>query len=86
MSLSPYALLKASIPKPPQTITTDYDLYSLAGSSAAADASAQKAQPVPSVKPQAVIAPAPGRTHYIADIHARHTGAMRQARQQSAQL
>lgn len=59
-SISPYALLKASKPKPPAVIVTAYDLYSTAQSAAQPDMqpppsaqivqpaqSAQDAQPVP---------------------------------------
>ena len=85
MSVSPYALLKASKPKPPQTMTTSYDLYSLLGEESNSDMPRQQ-QPAPSpgqTAPDAAAQPASKRTHYIADIHARHTDAMRHARQQS---
>ena len=84
MTFSPYALLQSSRPKPPQTITTHYDLYSLSGQSSVRDTPVQ--EPLPASPEQAITPPAAKRTHYIADIHARHTGAMRQARQLSLPL
>ena len=82
-SISPYALLRASKPKPAPTVITPYDLYS-----AAQAHPYQPEQPAPpSAEPPvprhdyAPARPLPripsGRTHYIADIHARHNQAMR---------
>lgn len=86
MTISPYVLLKASIPKPAQTVTTTYDLYSLTNKSAVSDASFQHTPPTASIPLHADIPSSAKRTHYIADIHARHTDAMRQTRQQTTQL
>ena len=85
-SISPYALLQASKPRPPKRITTDYDRFSLA------DKAAPSASPTPTTlspahpaqpmeaDPLQAFAPA-RRTHYIADIHARHSSAIRHAPQ-----
>ena len=54
-SISPYALLKASKPKPPAVIVTAYDLYSTAQSATQPEmqppASAQIGQPVQDAQP-----------------------------------
>lgn len=83
--LSPYALLRASKPKPAPTIVTPYDLYS-AAQSADAYAPQQRtsppAPPVPAPPASAPRRPAPylsGKTHYIADIKARHNQALRRS-------
>lgn len=49
-SISPYALLKASRPKPPAVIVTAYDLYSTAQSAAQPSPSAQIVQPAQSAQ------------------------------------
>ena len=82
---SPYALLCASKPKPPQTVTTEYDLYSLS-LPAAADSLPLQEPAVTMSMPTQSASPAAKRTHYIADIQARHTSAMRQASQTSRPL
>lgn len=84
MSPSPYALLQASKPKPPKSVTTEYDLLSLAQNHPPIDALPEKktsepAQPRP-------FAPPLKRTHYISEIHARHAGASRSAHQQPGSL
>lgn len=52
-SISPYALLQASKPKPASTITTAYDLYCAVQSSPSAYPSSSSA-PLPSAQPQDV--------------------------------
>ena len=84
MYTSPYALLLSCKPKPPKTVTTEYDLLSLA----------QNDPPTGMVPPKKIIEPAQSkplpppikRTHYISEIHARHAGANRSARQQPGSL
>ena len=92
-SISPYALLCASKPKPAPTIVTAYDLYSQAQHSRE-QASAPEA-PAPAVRAEgsaAQSAPRPipsmpdRRTHYIADIKARHSAAVRRAPMQNRPL
>ena len=84
-SISPYALLKRSKPKPPAVYTADYDLYSAAqhsGSSTTPD----KTLPSPTMQPypqahsaaQAVSSFSSdftARTHYISGIRQRHSKA-----------
>ena len=92
-SISPYALLCASKPKPAPTIVTAYDLYSQAQ---------QRREQIP--PPQAPAAPAQAgtpavhspplplssvptrRTHYIAGIQSRHSAALRRAPMQNHPL
>lgn len=87
-SVSPYALLRASMPRPAQTVVTAYDLFSAAQQSPAATPPVP--QPSPSSSPacarETPEAPAPAawplparRTHYIADIKTRHSAALRHA-------
>ena len=80
-SISPYTLLCQSKPQQPQRITTDYDRFSIKQAHLCeADTDCpdfempfeQLAKQNPSI---------PKRTHYIADIHARHKSAMRNAPQ-----
>lgn len=87
-SISPYALLQASKPKSPSTMTTAYDLYSAVQSSTAETAVMQPVSTPASEEPQQpapppyITPPAPPRkTHYIADIKSRHNAANRFARQ-----
>ncbi len=76
--LSPYALLKSSKPRPPAVYTTSYDAFSAVSQSAAVPA------PLPMQIPPApppVLPPMPcTRTHYIADIKARHSFAAKHSR------
>lgn len=52
-SISPYALLQASKPKPAPTVTTAYDLYSAVQSSPSAfPVSSHSSAPLPSAQPQ----------------------------------
>ena len=83
-SLSPYALLCASKPKPVPTLVTPYDLYSITQFSAS-DAvlnSPSSFEPTSQNQPKSdstrnsLSYPPLKRTHYIADIHARHTAAI----------
>lgn len=93
-SISPYALLKASKPKPPAVIVTPYDLYSTVQSTAQPVAqSAPPVQPVPEAAPApqaSPAAPAPyisaRRTHYIRDIETRHDAALRRATLQPGRM
>lgn len=83
-SISPYALLKASKPRKPDTVTTAYDLYSSAVQSSvsgqAQEAAAQQA-PDTVVRPTAASVPSvPARkTHYISDIQKRHNAALKRS-------
>jgi len=88
MALSPYALLRASKPKPPQTVTTSYDLYSLSLPAAVSpDVPTPQTDAVnPTTPEQSTASPPPRRTHYIADIHARHTSALRHTPQDTRPL
>ena len=85
-SVSPYALLRASMPRPADTMVTAYDLYSVAQQvpaaqpSAAPPAAAQPcAQNLPQTSPPAALPSPSRRTHYIADIKTRHSAALRHA-------
>ena len=106
-SVSPYALLRASIPRPVSQQASAYDLFSVSQSVPRPTPGAQAAPPIqtPSAarpeptpqpepepqsepaaqsEPQAAPAMPPSpripakRTHYISDIHSRHTAAVRQ--------
>lgn len=81
---SPYALLQASKPKPPHTMTTQYDLFSLG--TGQSEHTAQQTIPPAEPMPAQSTAPPARKTHYIADIHARHAGAMKHTRQQNRSL
>lgn len=75
--ISPYELLCASRPKPNSSIVTAYDLYSKALNESHTPsihhpASLSSEDAVFSQMPHAM-----KRTHYIADIHARHNAANR---------
>lgn len=90
-SISPYALLRASIPKSAPTIVTTYDLYSAAQASPPAaqeQGRALESEPEPERTPAPQQADAPAgaarmplvparRTHYISDIKTRHNAAIR---------
>ena len=83
MFLSPYALLQASKPKPPKSITTQYDLFSLTQNNPNMDTppeakAPESAPPMPS--------PSFKRTHYIREIHTRHISANRCTRQHPGSL
>lgn len=77
-SISPYALLCASKPKPAPVIVTPYDLYSreIQRQDSPNDEYAAQ-QPAPPLPMQP--ASAARRTHYIADIQSRHSAAIRSA-------
>ncbi|MGN0777224.1 MAG: hypothetical protein ACI4MM_11170 [Candidatus Ventricola sp.] len=90
-NISPYALLCACKPKPAPTIVTAYDLYSQAQRSEAQPV--LQNVPVPaSVRsdatnpPQRISSLPARRTHYIADIQARHSNACRRAPMQNQPL
>lgn len=88
--ISPYALLCASKPKSPSAVTSQYDLFSLAQTGGAfANASMQPRDPAEADLPASAMQPASvpvQRTHYISDIHARHTKASMHAPQSSSPL
>lgn len=91
-SISPYALLCASKPKQPRSITTPYDLFSLSQTGGAPQSAPPQQEAAPAANmpargqsEPAALSPAK-RTHYIADIHARHANAMRRAPQSSNPL
>ena len=85
-SLSPYELLTASRPKPSSTFSTSYDLYCTFKHESAEMQSNSLHDAAP-VSSDNNITPPPEhslqvkRTHYIADIHARHNAANRFQRQ-----
>ena len=76
--VSPYALLKASKPKPPASLVTSYDLYSVTQNSPPPSNS----HPDP---PQffdarsTTVSPPERKTHYIRNIGLRHNQALRNA-------
>lgn len=75
--ISPYELLCQSKPRQIPTFVTPYDLYSRAGQSYVHPMPPEPAA-APSMPPTSAAfdAPAAGRhTHYISDIHARHSTA-----------
>lgn len=81
-SISPYALLQASRPKPTPTLVTAYDLYSAAHAAAQSDPAPDPQPPQRTDTPSPIPAaqkPATRRTHYIADIKSRHNAAVRRA-------
>jgi len=83
MTISPYELLRASKPQPPQSVVTPYDLYSRIQQKEPAyrqDSISPVPPPAPSERAcSAAAAPAVRRTHYISDIHAKHSTADRRA-------
>jgi len=87
-SLSPYALLKASKPRQMPTVITTYDLFSTAQMEPHSMSSATEQAEASPVNPRIqeyernqtpfsplYIPKSTQRTHYIADIHARHNAA-----------
>ena len=86
-SVSPYALLRASMPRPADTMVTAYDLYSAAQQAPAAQPSVAPpptaaqpcAQNLPQTSPPDALPSPARRTHYIADIKTRHSAALRHA-------
>ena len=77
-SISPYALLCASKPKPAPVIVTPYDLYSRESwrqERPDDESAAQPPAPPPPMQPTSLAR----RTHYIADIQSRHSAAIRNA-------
>ena len=79
-SISPYELLYASRPKPVSSFNTAYDLYSqMQNEYYKPSIQVPESTPAPS-NDTALTEQAPSatkRTHYIADIHARHNAANR---------
>jgi len=90
-SLSPYALLSASKPRHVPTVTTAYDLFSTAqmapsstlpvreyaGASTDSSFNTQHSNRIFETVPTSHLPHSIQRTHYIADIHARHNAAGR---------
>ena len=84
-SISPYALLCASRPKPAPTLVTAYDLYSQAQQGQEHSAPPEAPAPIPTQAdttarqpPLRPLSSVPARrTHYIADIQSRHSAALR---------
>lgn len=79
MIVSPYELLCSCKPKPPKTTVTPYDLFSAVQARAAdIPAMSERApEPVPASSPEPPLPPPAHRTHYIAQINARHDQAQR---------
>ena len=88
-SISPYALLCASRPKPAPTIVTAYDLYSQAqqrreqSPEMPAPAAVQADMPAEPSSPRPLSTVPVHRTHYIADIQSRHSAALRRTPMQN---
>ena len=85
-SISPYALLCASKPKQQTSQPTPYDLYSAAQHHAALPETVKEPVSLPQERPYEAQRSAASlssaqqkRTHYISDIHARHTSAARRS-------
>jgi len=73
--ISPYALLSASRPKSAPAVQSPYDLYSMAQDTTGnVQESTCHADELPQTLPPIPPSPQP-RTHYISDIHARHSKA-----------
>lgn len=80
-SISPYALLSASKPKPPRSFTTPYDQFSLVHRPSSEESTAYAALPADLNPQNRPMSPQLSRkTHYIADIQARHTQAIRRSK------
>ena len=84
-SVSPYALLRASIPRGTPTVSTAYDLFSAVQQSPEVQvpdlrrtAELPAGEDAPAAPP-APLPPPARRTHYIADIQTRHNAAVRHA-------
>lgn len=73
--VSPYALLKASKPKPPASLVTSYDLYSVAQNSPISIAN--QSNPPQSYGALSSVSPPERKTHYIRNIGLRHNQALR---------
>ena len=80
-SISPYTLLQQSKPKQPKQISTNYDQsYSGEENNQSPVLSNPSLKHVIESEASPVSSPV-RRTHYIADIHARHSSAIRHAPQ-----
>lgn len=79
MTISPYELLRSCIPKPAETVVTPYDLYSAVQAQQPQPSAVLVPLPEPDQPPRAEppLPPPARRTHYIADIRARHELAQR---------
>lgn len=77
-SISPYLLLKASIPRQVTRSATPYDLFS-ASQFSTDDQALQQIQPQIEREESSRSAPVPKRAHYIADIQAKHISADRRS-------
>ena len=75
--VSPYALLKASKPKPPASLVTSYDLYSVTQNSPAP--SNDHPNLPRSFDTPSSFSPPERKTHYIRNIGLRHNQALRNA-------
>lgn len=88
--ISPYALLRASKPKPLTAAASQYDLFSLSQTgSTLTEAGIHSRETIAADIPAPAMQPASSpiqRTHYISDIHTRHTKASRHAAQSSSPL
>ena len=79
MTPSPYELLRAVRPQPPHSVVTPYDLYSQIQQSAPLP-KPEALLPVSQPEHPALAAASPfaiRKTHYISDIHAKHSTACR---------
>ena len=81
--ISPYELLCQSKPRQTPTFVTSYDLYSQSGQSLVHAAPSEHIASSPtSTPPEAIFPDKPAafkRTHYISDIHTRHSAAGKNA-------
>ena len=80
MNVSPYELLCASKPKVPQTLVKPYDLYSSMQQNDPVFVHASIPSdplPAPAGHDLAATVPSVRKTHYISDIHAKHSSAGR---------
>ena len=75
MFVSPYELLCSCKPRPPRTTVTPYDLFSAV--QARADVAPSAPEPLIAAAQEPPLPPPASRTHYIAQIRARHEQAQR---------
>ena len=81
MIVSPYELLCASKPQPRPCVVMPYDLYSRIQQEPAVPVPASVSLPPDHPQPaaSAVSLPVARKTHYISEIHTKHTAAGRRA-------
>ena len=85
--ISPYEFLCQSKPVKPQHIPTEYDRFSTGTPHHYEQASCPPDVMTPAKLPEIIENPSPAkRTHYIADIHARHSSAIRHTTQNSVHI